>query len=337
MKAPMESVPFHPTNDDVVCTKLRTWNTKHPGNLYFNKLVQEKVPSIKNDADFRTVAEGLIEFVTIQKGTRFLKLSDKDFFAGRTPSHCSVMNRRQCLHKVIRSMRTAHARFHGNPPRRSKNKPRRKRATVYEAKQGERPIHPHALQLISLVCNSTQNLSYRVLDKPGPEYTSETEPEKHRLMRLQMRHRFASAKASKMSPIEFSKKLLELWGGKLERVTREVPTPKVASNEVRNDNSDCAPADKNIVQDVEAPKGSPFAPSYQENQSPKEEILLSKSEFARSPTSRAATHAVPTITLPNELAHVTFPKTKSKNGRDELISDLSTPTETGNVESKRVS
>ena len=108
---------------------------------------------------------------------------------------------------------------------------------VFRAIQGpDRPIVQYALDLISLVCNNaccakdatqasgTQRCYqpcrqvHRVLDKPAFGRTTDTESEKERLMRLQFRHRFASAVSTGMSPIEFSKKLLELWGGRLEEV-----------------------------------------------------------------------------------------------------------------------
>jgi hypothetical protein len=361
MKAETESVPFNPTEADVVCTKLRTWNTKHPGNLVFNKLIQGKIPSIKNDADFRTVADELIDFVIIQKGARFLKLSDKEFFAGNTPRMCSIMNRKQCLHKVMRSMRTAHARFHGTMTPRSKNKPRKKRSKGYEAKPGDRPIHPHALQLISMVCNSnSKNLAYRVLDKPSPEYTLETEPEKHRLMRLQIRHRFASAKASNMSAIEFSKRLLELWGGTLSRVTPrggtlsrvtpQMPLPKAlekALEKAKSDISDSSPVPQKVVQDVEAPMGSPFAKSSVENQSAKEELLLSRNDLVKASTTTTTTTTAPHSEPIGIFAAVSNPLVQSASSsveasyqRDGLISELSTsvpPSEAGVTEGKPLS
>jgi hypothetical protein len=349
MKAETESVPFNPTEADVVCTKLRTWNTKHPGNLVFNKLIQGKIPSIKNDADFRTVADELIDFVIVQKGARFLKLSDKEFFAGKTPRMCSVMNRKQCLHKVMRSMRTGHARLHGTMTPRSKNKPKKRRPKGYQAKPGDRPIHPHALQLISMVCNSTsKNLAYRVLDKPSPEYTLETEPEKHRLMRLQIRHRFASAKASNMSAIEFSKRLLELWGGTLSRVTPQMPRPKALA-EAKSDLSDPSPVPQKVVQDVEAPMGSPFAKSSVEPQTAKEELFFSKNDLVKaSTTTTAATtttapHSEPIVTfasVSNPLIQSTSSSVEASYQRDCLISELSTsvpPSEAGDTEGKSLS
>eukprot|EP00980_Cylindrotheca_fusiformis_P018820 scaffold6276_cov138-Cylindrotheca_fusiformis.AAC.7 len=326
MNAEATTVPFHPTKVDVVCTKLRTWNTKHPGNIYFNKLIQEKVPSIQNDAQFRPMANELIEYVISEKGARFLKLSDKECFANNlTPKVCTVMNRKQCLHKVIRSMRTAYARHHGNLPARTKSPSKLKRK-MYEAKPGNRPIQEHALQLISLVCNTRRSEPYRVLDKPIPisngnknddedneNNNSSTEvpvqimeTEKHRLMRLQMRHRYASAHASKMSSIEFSKKLLELWGGSLVRVKLPKDDVKQQSPATNSDSPPTAtkgrpkkpkqprvqsqspqtqqvtinvPAINSIVQDVEAPRGSPFAKS-QESRLPKP--LLSNTTLVKS-------------------------------------------------------
>lgn len=59
---------------------------------------------------------------------------------------------------------------------------------VYKAKEGNQPIHKYGLKLISLVCNQLDPITaHRILDNPTPEFTLDNEPEKQRLMRLQVR------------------------------------------------------------------------------------------------------------------------------------------------------
>jgi hypothetical protein len=182
-----EKIAFEPTENDIVCTKLRTWNARHPGNMFFNQMIATKVPCINQDSDFRNFAAEIIDLITT-KGGSFLKLNDKDCRDGGShPKFCTVMNQKQCIHRVVRSLRTAHAKLHGTAPPRKPNKYRRKSKKQYEATAGDRFIHPHALQLISLVCNHVGQNAFRVLDKPIAEYTVDTEPEKERLMRLQVR------------------------------------------------------------------------------------------------------------------------------------------------------
>ena len=206
-------IAFEPADIDVVCTKLRTWNCKHPGNLVFNQAMGEKIPLIQHDRDFRIFAENLIETV-LQRGGRFLKLDDKDCrgdgLGHLRPKLCAVMTQKQMIHRVLRSLRTAHAKFHGTMPPRaigssSKSKTKQpfqqqqqqqrqqqqqeEESKRYQARAGKhQPVHPHALEMISLVCNiRTGQNAYRVLDTPVLKFTIDTEPEKERRMRLQVR------------------------------------------------------------------------------------------------------------------------------------------------------
>jgi len=70
---------------------------------------------------------------------------------------------------------------------------------------------------------------HRFLDRPSSGYTQESEPLKERLTRLQLRQRFASATSIGMSPIEFSIKLLKIWGGTLEQVYDQKKTAAAAA------------------------------------------------------------------------------------------------------------
>mmetsp|Transcript_14005 Transcript_14005/g.35226 ORF Transcript_14005/g.35226 Transcript_14005/m.35226 type:complete len:763 (+) Transcript_14005:311-2599(+) len=122
----------------------------------------------------------------------------------------------------------------------------------------KQPIYGYALDLVSLVCNNAYSVTknsngthkksasktssspknnnppntfskedrtlkctqqpHMVLDRPSNGFTEDSEPIKERIMRLQLRQRFAAATSVGMSPIEFARKLLKLWGGTLEQV-----------------------------------------------------------------------------------------------------------------------
>jgi hypothetical protein len=98
----------------------------------------------------------------------------------------------------------------------------------FEAVKGKQHIHKYALELISLVCSqSDPNRAHQVLDTPTHDFTIDNEPEKERLMRLQLRQRFASGISMGITPVEFARKLLALWGGKLvPRKSRKKSTSK---------------------------------------------------------------------------------------------------------------
>jgi hypothetical protein len=208
-------IDFLPIDVDIVSTKLRTWNLKHPGNMFYTELVHKKILGITesdDQAEFRRVAEEIVHMLTIERGGRFLKLKEGD----KGPTRCILMERKNAISKVIHALRTAQSKLEirtivgDSQPAGKKKKvnvvklaktrdksltPRSSRGNPspvfdsieYQAKQGNQPIHKYALKLISLVCNqSDPATAHRVLDNPSPEYTLESEPDKERLMRLQV-------------------------------------------------------------------------------------------------------------------------------------------------------
>jgi hypothetical protein len=204
-------IDFLPIDVDIVSTKLRTWNLKHPGNKFYTELVHKKILGITesdDQAEFRRVAEEIVHMLTIERGGRFLKLKEGD----KGPTRCILMERKNAISKTIHALRTAQSKLavgDSQPAVKKKKvnvvklaKTRDKSLTprlssgnrspvfesiVYQAKQGNQPIHKYALKSISLVCNqSDPATAHRVLDKPSPEYTFEGEPDKERLMRLQV-------------------------------------------------------------------------------------------------------------------------------------------------------
>ncbi|CAJ1910064.1 unnamed protein product [Cylindrotheca closterium] len=224
-------IPFEPKPNDIVCTKLRTWNSKHSGNKFFNAMIQETACKVQEE-NIKSTSEMLLNVVVNQRGGRFLKLSDADVLHGTKPNNCTVMNRKQCLNKVIRTLRTAFCRHHGTLAKRMRppTKTRRKKAKEYKLHSGSSTIHPYALQLLAGVMNSTKNVAYRELDKPGEPYdTIETEPHQLRLMRLQLRHRLIAAKEAMMPAVEFGIAIMNLWGGRVEVQKNPLPSVVVSN------------------------------------------------------------------------------------------------------------
>jgi len=99
--------------------------------------------------------------------------------------------------------------------------------------QSRKNVHDYALKMVCLVCEQNDvavvnrnslvgstiynKLPYECLDVPPPSlgYTVETEPEKLKRMRLNLRARFASAMDNGISVVEFADRLLRFWGGSL--------------------------------------------------------------------------------------------------------------------------
>ena len=195
-------IEFQPTELDVVCTKLRSWNEKHPGNLFCAKLISARAQSVQENeiGKMRQMAKEIVHEIIEERGGRFLKISEKE----RNPDYCSLMAHKSCVDRVARALRTAYSNLtspssssdrnknnkdRSQSPKKQYQRKRKLKALYpheerYEVTQGNKQIHPHALKLISLVCNCSD---YRVLDQPRLDFTVENEPEKERLMRLQVR------------------------------------------------------------------------------------------------------------------------------------------------------
>lgn len=190
-------IEFLPTELDVVCTKLRSWNEKHPGNLHCAKLISARAQRVQENeiGKMRQMAKEIVHEIIEKRGGRFLKISEKE----RNPDYCSLMAHKSCVDRVARALRTAYSNLtspsspnnkdRSQSPKKQHQRKRKLKALYpheehYEATQGNQQIHPHALKLISLVCNCSD---YRVLDQPRLDFTVENEPEKERLMRLQVR------------------------------------------------------------------------------------------------------------------------------------------------------
>jgi hypothetical protein len=121
---------------------------------------------------------------------------------------------------------------------------------VYQVKEGPTVvIDPYAKDIINLMCKqSSPNDAVSALDTPlvSRFKTVEDEPSKERLLRLQLRQRYIAAMSIGMSPVSFSRKLMEFWGGSI--VDRNVPIDEETTGGKRKE-SDTAKAE-NEAQEV---------------------------------------------------------------------------------------
>ena len=259
-------VPFEPSDRDVVSTKIRTWNSKHPANVYYSELVKahvDRVPPVDSNGHSEVVkgiAGDIIDELTIARGGRFLKLREGDL----TPTECVVMTRKQITIKVVRALRELHAKVVSGipvspakevinttkhisvsglffekhhspsktaaaapplpPPSKSKTSSkgsggvikttntRKSISPAPPASQSEsetesvvptppppktyflvddclakKPLDFYLKLCINSVCNFIKpDICYQALDQPLNNYTLESEPDKYRLMRLQV-------------------------------------------------------------------------------------------------------------------------------------------------------
>jgi hypothetical protein len=263
-------IDFEPLEHDVVSTRLRGWNLKHPGNVFYAKLLKQYAEKANMEeaetnpgaqqlnALLHQYAERIVEIVITDCKGRFLKIPDLQ----TEPDKCFIMNQKQAVHKVMNGLKNkqqALKKAEGQPEGRQKaakppgkekikkrsssgnaigskkrkleksNKPK----VIYQAKPGEKmQINPYALELITHVCNHQSSRSNNsILETPISQYTATgCEPDKERMIRLQLRHRFFSAKAVQMPVIEFARRLLEVWGGRLDEKIQP-PAPKQKSKE----------------------------------------------------------------------------------------------------------
>lgn len=94
--ADQTEINFLPSDVDVVSTKLRTWNGKHPGNIFYTELVHKLVQDISVSNDCRSVATAIVNTIMDGRGGRFLKLKDGNKTApgSSNPTSCVLMGRK---------------------------------------------------------------------------------------------------------------------------------------------------------------------------------------------------------------------------------------------------
>ena len=108
------TIPFEVTEVDVVSSKNRSWNAKHPGNIFYMDLVQSLMASLPSNTgdiigeirEMREMAGRIVHTVTVERGGRFLKPPDGD----GNPTKCIAMNKKQAVAKVLHALRTAQSK-----------------------------------------------------------------------------------------------------------------------------------------------------------------------------------------------------------------------------------
>jgi hypothetical protein len=92
-----------------------------------------------------------------------------------------------------------------------------KYAILHEVKEGPSvTIDTYAKDIINLMCRQTNPIeAATVLDTPLASHFKSVydEPDHERRIRLQLRQRYIAAMTIGKSPVEFSKQLMEIWGG----------------------------------------------------------------------------------------------------------------------------
>ena len=126
---------------------------------------------------------------------------------------------------------------------------------VYEVKEGPTvTLDQYTKGIINLMCSQTNpNDAASVLDKPLINHfkAMNDESDQQRIVRLQLRQRYIAAMTIGISPVNFSKKLMETWGGSiLERMVAIDNGPKQADGNCSAINplvkgEDAAPAGMN--------------------------------------------------------------------------------------------
>jgi hypothetical protein len=105
----------------------------------------------------------------------------------------------------------------GPPP------PKVQKRLIYEIKEGSSlVIDSYTKEIVNSMCNQPNIANaLSALNQPlSSHYQSFLdEPDLQRGLRLQLRHRYLAAMSAGISPVEFSRKLVNLWGGSiLERL-----------------------------------------------------------------------------------------------------------------------
>lgn len=98
------NIPFDPAPHDVVCTKLRTWNLTHPGNLAYQELILnyalQLAPLDGNNSErnrqIAIFAEAVVDAIEHDLKAHFLKIVD----GPDRPTECIIMDRKAAKDKA---------------------------------------------------------------------------------------------------------------------------------------------------------------------------------------------------------------------------------------------
>jgi hypothetical protein len=115
----------------------------------------------------------------------------------------------------------------GSPPE------SRKFRCIYKIKEGTVKLDAYTIEIINHMCKQKNaNAAVIALDIPLKQGKEETDSERH--LRLQLRQRFISAMSVGISPLDFSRKLVALWGAEISE-TKEYVIPKEESDKKRRE------------------------------------------------------------------------------------------------------
>eukprot|EP00934_Nitzschia_sp_Nitz4_P004121 Nitzschia sp. Nitz4//scaffold58_size112336//95945//97036//NITZ4_004048-RA/size112336-processed-gene-0.200-mRNA-1//1//CDS//3329555034//4111//frame0 len=349
----MESViDFHPRENDIVSTKLRTWNLKHPGNLYYSEVVHRMVKELKSDdpVKLKEVGEAIVNHLVGERGGRFLKLKDGELHS----TTCTVLEFRPAVAKVIHALKTAISRrgsknSHSSEVKRKRPEVKgkssshptgslennkkspgfRNRSTrrssadgqdplVYNVQEGpNQPLPKYLLDIINAICNeSDPESAFRVLDNPVGSFTMESEPDLERARRLQLRQRFAGAASVGMSPLHLVSKLLSLWGAKLTTVKREPPLESTTPSE-QPETSTLVPSVKISVSEATELTLNPMPTESNSQSVPEGEPPVSSALAAHHSSVRSLEAEPIKSETPVEVAPVALAENAKTNERSE--------------------
>lgn len=144
------TAPFEPQEQDVVSTKLRSWNLGHPGNLIYAELLVDyalKLP-LPSDPNYSAIlsetTKELVEDITMERGGRFLKIAEGE----NHPDDCVVMDFKACHHKVLHGLKNKQRVIltKGVPPKPVKKmEPPKKNEPFKAAPRRPKPKDPEAV------------------------------------------------------------------------------------------------------------------------------------------------------------------------------------------------
>lgn len=200
----VERVAF-PRPEDVVATKIRTWDS-HKGNIFYRNLVDRACRNIeRSDIEgTRRAAERIVDIITLDRKGLFLRKAPDESWV--------VMDHRSAFNKVVHAIKNGQDKGAAgswsevqknkqkrptskqNAQQKRKSGPPKQRSCspnkiVYRAQSGAlTTIHEYALQVISTACNSsTPEEALILLESPMQQYGDGNEPSRERMMRLQVR------------------------------------------------------------------------------------------------------------------------------------------------------
>ena len=103
-----QEIPFQPTNNDVVSTKIRSWNARHPGNVVYRAMIHDAVErcTFQSPQDFRAAAEVIFREITQVRGGRFLLIPDCEV----SSTTCKILPEKKAVEKILHALKVRKSR-----------------------------------------------------------------------------------------------------------------------------------------------------------------------------------------------------------------------------------